>query len=611
MKLVGIKKIVKMYGDKIVLDIDKFEVFEGDRIGIVGRNGQGKSTLLKIIIGEEKADSGDVYLNKSYSYISQRVDEIHGELSQDGINNRETRDDTQKTRDCITIGDKEDVDRVSKILNSPKCYSDELSGGEKTRLKIARAMKERRLLLIADEPTSNMDSEGVAVLQELLEKYDGSIILVSHDRGLLDKICNKIVEIQDGSLSIYNGNYEDYEAQKELEVKKQTTEYEKYVDEKKRIEDMIVKRKKQSAEVRRTPKRMGNSEARLHRMGGQNVKQKLDYNANAYKTRLEQLEVKERPKEEKDIKIRIQDGIEIIGKNVLEVKDLTLFNCEKTEINGENIRILLDKVSFKIKKGKKVALIGPNGCGKTSLIKKIIEVKTELDKNVDTLYTSNIRLNPRVVIGYFDQEQKVLDEDKTVLENVKRSSSFDETLIRMNLNLFGFSSDDIRKKVEVLSGGEKVKVSICKIILEDNNFLILDEPTNYLDIKSIIALEESVKNTEKGVLIVSHDQNFMTNTCDAVLEIANKGIIQIDESYAEYMSKRGDLKKQSKHLDASINRKDSIMKANVDEGELLRLKNKLSLVISEISTTGDEQKKEALECEYRDTLAKIKILQGK
>ena len=183
----------------------------------------------------------------------------------------------------------------------------------------------------------------------------------------------------------------------------------------------------------------------------------------------------------------------------MEINDLTL------SVNGD---ILLDYVSFKVKKNKKIALIGENGCGKTTLIKEII-------KNNNPA----IKINPRVRIGYFDQSQEILDNQKSILDNIKKDSSFDETFIRINLNLFGFKGDDVYKKVGILSGGEKVNVSLCKIILEDNNFLILDEPTNYLDIVSLKALEESLQNTDKTMLIVSHDRAFINTVCNYIIEI--------------------------------------------------------------------------------------------
>ena len=327
-------------------------------------------------------------------------------------------------------------------------------------------------IIIADEPTSNLDKKSIGVLEDMFKRHEGALLLISHDRRFLDELCTTILELEDGKLKAYKGNYTDYLMQKDEEVKRADFEYQEYVKEKKRLEKALLYKKALSDGIRKTPKRMGNSEARLHKMGGQTNKKKLDSNVKAIKSRIDKLEVKNKPKVSKEMNIKMQDGMEIISKNLVEVKDMTL--------KLEN-KLLLDNVSFKIKRGKKIALLGDNGCGKSTLIKEILA-----DKN------DNIKINNKVKVGYFDQNQSLLDEEKSVLYNTKVNSSFDESFIRINLSLFGFKGDDVYKKVKVLSGGEKVKIALCKIILEDNNFLVFDEPTNYLDIKSMEALEKAL-----------------------------------------------------------------------------------------------------------------------
>ena len=327
-------------------------------------------------------------------------------------------------------------------------------------------------IIIADEPTSNLDKKSIGVLEDMFKRHEGALLLISHDRRFLDELCTTILELEDGKLKAYKGNYTDYLMQKDEEVKRADFEYQEYVKEKKRLEKALLYKKALSDGIRKTPKRMGNSEARLHKMGGQTNKKKLDSNVKAIKSRIDKLEVKNKPKVSKEMNIKMQDGMEIISKNLVEVKDMTL--------KLEN-KLLLDNVSFKIKRGKKIALLGDNGCGKSTLIKEILAVKND-----------NIKINNKVKVGYFDQNQSLLDEEKSVLYNTKVNSSFDESFIRINLSLFGFKGDDVYKKVKVLSGGEKVKIALCKIILEDNNFLVFDEPTNYLDIKSMEALEKAL-----------------------------------------------------------------------------------------------------------------------
>ncbi|WP_434796859.1 ABC-F type ribosomal protection protein CplR [Terrisporobacter vanillatitrophus] len=549
MQLVSIDKLKKYYSDRLILDIDKFEILENEKIGLVGANGIGKTTLIKALIGKIELDQGQIYLTNSYSYITQNEDV-----------------------DVLSSDNK-----IKSMLHAPDKFEEYLSGGEKVKLRIANALKEQKKLIIADEPTSNLDQQSVSVLEEMLKKHKGAMLLVSHDRRFLDALCNKIVEIEDGKLKIYNGNYSTYLKLKEEERDRQKFEFEQYVSEKKRLEYAKIKKISLSEGIRRAPKRMGNSEARLHKMGGQRQKQNLDQNVKAIQSRIDKLEVKEKPKSTNSIKIYIKDGLEIVSKNLVEINNLTL------SIEDKN---LLDNVSFKFKRNKKIALLGENGCGKTTLIKEIIN-------NNNTA----IRINPRVRIGYFDQNQYVLDGEKSILDNIKISSSFDETFIRINLNLFGFKGDDVYKNVNVLSGGEKVKISLCKIILENNNFLILDEPTNYLDIVSLQALEESLKNTEKTMLIVSHDRAFIDKVCDYIIEIKNKKIKEFNGNYSKYMENENNKKLKS------INHKK--------EEEILVLENEMSHVISMLCVETDINKKAEYEKKYDELLLKLKEVASK
>lgn len=549
MQLVSIYGLKKYYSDRLVLDIDKFEILENEKIGLVGENGSGKTTLIKALIGKIDIDEGHVYLTDSYSYIAQN-EESYGLAS----NNK-----------------------IKSVLNAPDNFEEYLSGGEKIKLKITNAFKEEKKLIIADEPTSNLDEQSTLVLEDMLKKYSGAMILVSHDRALLDSLCEKIVEIEDSKLKVYYGNYTTYLDLKEKERNRKQLEFDKYIFEKNRLEYSKMRKINLSNNTKKTPKRMGNSEARLHKMGNQRSKQNIDRNAKSIQSRIDKLEIKEKPKNIEPIKIYIKEGLEILGKNVLEISNLTLLAGKK---------ILLNNVSFKIKKGKKIALLGQNGCGKTTLIKEIIK-----DNN------SAISINPRTRIGHFSQNQNNLLDEKSILDNIKISSSFDETFIRINLNLFGFNSNDIYKNISTLSGGERVKVALCKVILEDNNLLILDEPTNYLDIVSLDSLEKSLKNTNKTMLIVSHDRTFIDKVCDYIIEIKDQNIEMFNGSYNEYIENK-------------INRqlKESNQK---NYEEKLILENRMSNIISMLCIESNIDKKAEYEKEYELILTKLKMFNDK
>ncbi|MCX0383420.1 ABC-F type ribosomal protection protein CplR, partial [Clostridium perfringens] len=482
MSLARLNKVKKYYGDKLILDIDKLEILDEDRIGLVGVNGAGKTTLIKSLLGQIPIDEGNVSLTKSFAYISQSEN-----------SNEETLNNNFKN-----------------VFNAPFEYHEFLSGGEKVKFKIAKALGENKHLIIADEPTANLDENSIETLENMLKNYNGALLLVSHDRRFLDSLCNTIIEIEDGKIKTYKGNFSKYLELKTLERQRAEIEYNSYINEKKHLENAILNKRNLKDSLRKTPKRMGNSEARLHKMGPQRAKKNLDNNIKALRSRIDHLEIKEKPKTIKEIKIRVQDNLKIASKNLIEAKDFTLFAGNK---------LLLKDIKFKIKNGKKVALIGHNGCGKSTLLKNIVSKE------------DNIKVLDNVVIGYFDQSQKILKDDESILKNILKDCSYDENFVRINLDGFGFKGDDVFKKVSSLSGGEKVKIALCKILLSDNNLIILDEPTNYLDIKSMESLETALINCNKTLIVVSHDRNFISNVCDYILEIDNNLIHEFSGTY--------------------------------------------------------------------------------
>ncbi|NFN49522.1 ABC-F type ribosomal protection protein [Clostridium botulinum] len=550
MVLIKLDKVKKYYGDRLILDICNLEILENDKIGIVGENGAGKTTLIKVILGEVAPDEGKVFLSNSYSYISQS-EECSGEY-QGG--------------------------KIKKIIKSPDNYDGFLSGGEKMKIKINKAINVQSSILIADEPTANLDTNSIKNIEKIISEYKGSLLLVSHDREFLDKLCNNILEIENGKVKLYKGNYSKYIKLKAEEREAEQREYHRYIAEKKRLEKAIIGKENNRDSIRKTPKRMGNSEARLHKMGNQKSKKNLEGNIKSLKSRINHLEEKEKPNAIKEIRIRINKGKEMHSKTVIEVRNLNLY------VNNE---ILINDCNFKIKKGEKVAITGANGCGKTTLIKKIIKNNTE-----------SIRLSQYISIGYFDQNQDILHEDKSILDNIRLNSSYDETFIRINLDGFGFKGDTVYKNVSTLSGGEKVKCALCKNILSDNNTLILDEPTNYLDIKSIEALETAIKNTEKTVLIVSHDRKFISNVCNCIIEIGDNKLNYFNGNYNEFVYEKINNK----------NKKEEKKSEREKRELLLVLQNKLSEIISRLSLEKDLSIKDKLNLEYMDLLNKIKTL---
>ncbi|NFA59638.1 ABC-F type ribosomal protection protein [Clostridium sporogenes] len=550
MVLIKLDKVKKYYEDKLILDIDNLEIKENSRIGIVGENGAGKTTLIKVILGELDIDEGKVFFHANYSYISQSENYAGS---------------------CADS-------KIKSILGAPDNYNEFLSGGEKVKISINQALSSNSNFLIADEPTANLDTNTIKSIEKLINEYKGGLLLVSHDRDFLNNLCDNILEIENGKVKLYKCGYSKYLKLKTEEREVEKKEYEEYITEKKRLEKSMMVKENQRNSIKKAPKRMGNSEARLHKMGDQKSKKHLDGNIKSLKSRINHLEVKKKPTSSKNIKIKITEGNKMPSKTVIEVKNLNLYIGNKLLIKNGN---------FKIKNGKKAAIIGKNGCGKTTLIKEILKRDTE-----------NIRLSKYISIGYFDQDQDILDKDKKILDNIKSTSSYDESFMRIHLAGFGFKGDTIYKSVSILSGGEKVKVALCKIILSDTNTLILDEPTNYLDIKSIESLEKALINTDKTIVMISHDRSFISSICDYIIEIKDTKLNCFSGTYADFTEEKTNYETKKQENSREHERKE----------KLFILENRLSRIISEISLEKDLTIKEKLNEEYTNLLKEIKAL---
>lgn len=541
---INIRNMKKYYGNRLVLNIEELKIYEGDKIGIVGVNGVGKTTLLEIINKNIEYDSGDVFINKdaNIKYISQ------------------LRGPNKKT-----ISGK-----YASIFQIEDQWNINMSGGEKTRFKLAEGFESESNLMLIDEPTSNLDINGIELIINNFKQYRGTLLVVSHDRNFLDEICNKILEIEDGQCNIYNGNYSNYLELKKKEVKRKEFEYEEFLREKKRLTNLKRNVNEKSAKVRTAPSRMGNSEARLHKMGGQENRKKLDNFAKSIQSRIDRLEIKEKPKEEDIIKIKILDSTKPYNKILVSGKNIN-------KSYGENI--IFKNANFDIYNGKKIALIGPNGSGKTTLVNMILN-----EEGIDI--SKNVR------IGYFSQSMDILDENKTILENVMEKSIHNESFARLILARLLIKGDKVYENLEVLSGGERVKVSFAKMILEDINFLILDEPTNYLDINSLVVIEDLLINYDGTILLVSHDLRFIENIAEELLIIKNKKINSFKGNYREYVANKNKPK---------LNKKEN-------KRQRMILEMEISLLLSKISTEESEDAKKRLDEKYKEKLEELRNL---
>ncbi|MBP7176512.1 MAG: ABC-F type ribosomal protection protein [Thermoclostridium sp.] len=540
MLILEAQNVKKYYGDRLIFVLEDLKVYTGDRIGIIGLNGSGKTTLLNILAGETEPDEGVVRHFCNIAYIRQ--------FSQEEI--------------CA------DQKLISEFSLSGKTDQQVYSGGEQTRIKIANAFSEDNLLVFADEPTSNLDYKGVELLAAKLEKVP-SFLLISHDRYLLDSLCNRIIEVKDGSIRTFSGNYSDYREQNELECRNAEMEYEKYVSEKVKLESAIRNRKDRSTSMRKAPKRMGNSEARLHTRAANEKQEKVNNAANSLKTRIEKLEVKEKPREQPTIKLDFSLTRPPANKIILSATRLTF---------SYGTRKIIDNACFDIPNHTKTALWGENGTGKTTLLNLIYNQSTDA-----------IKIVPQAVMGYFHQSFENLDFHQSILHNVMKSSVQSETVARSILARLLITRDAVHKNVGVLSGGEKIKVSFAKLFVSDANVLLLDEPTNYLDMASMKALEEVLKSYEGTVVFVSHDREFVNSVADRLLILENAKITAFDGKLNDYHKS---LKQDTESVASGMGK--------------MTLQMKLSEIIARMSSPKAD--KDALEQEYAKVVEQLKML---
>jgi len=480
------------FGTRTVLDIDRFEVFDGDRIGLIGENGAGKTTFLKILSGETAPDSGAI---KRFAQIS-----------------------------AIRQIDESDASAVDDLRLSSEFAVQEwregLSGGEKTRRRIAGALTANSAVLLADEPTSDLDSGGIERLTRHLQHYKGAVLLVSHDRAMLNTICTTIAELEDGKLTLFPGNYDDYIEEKNNKREFQAFEYEQYRKEQSRLRVAIQGKKEHSQSIRKTPARMGNSEARLHKRSSTEIEQKLHKTRKSLETRLSQLDMKERPRDDPGIKMALGTYSAITSRVALEIRGMT--------VRFPGNAPLLEHAECRVPAGSKTALMGPNGCGKTTLIRRILT------------NDPRVRISPGVKIGFFGQDHAdVLNLQKTALENAMEASVYDQSDVRTILARLNMRGDDVHKSASVLSGGERAKIALARLFASEVNLLILDEPTNHLDIYSLEALQRVLSEYGGTLLFVSHDRAFVQGIANRLVFFEDQKLVTFEGSLSEYDRQKG------------------------------------------------------------------------
>ncbi|WP_054709876.1 Msr family ABC-F type ribosomal protection protein [Bacillus sp. JCM 19041] len=478
-----LKDIEVSFLDKVVLDIKSLSVYQFDRIGIVGKNGQGKSTLLKVMNGEIQPNKGKVNRTVELGYFKQ----VDPPSSQEA-----------------------DYKMLSQ-LSVPNQQLSDLSGGEQTKLKLAQVFSHYYEGLLIDEPTTHLDADGIEFLIDQLMYYYGALILVSHDRYVLDQLVTKIWEIDRGRVIEYTGNYSDYVEQKELEKKQQLEKYQKYEKDRSRLLAAAQEKMKKAEKVTQANASMSKKETktpanRMFMTKSKDTSQKsIQRSAKALEQRADQLEEVEAPEAEKSIRFQQPRTLQMYNKYPVMADRLHL------KVGG---KILLGETSFQFPLGTTVAINGKNGAGKSTLLKHIVE------------RGEGIVLSPKVVFGSYRQLDYQFKQGKTVLGFMKDHSEYPESRIRSVLHAMDFTGNDLLKDVSELSGGEAIRLTLCQLFLGSYNVLILDEPTNFLDLHSIAALESFLAAYPGTVLLVSHDRAFVDRVADHVYEIDKKEMKQ-------------------------------------------------------------------------------------
>lgn len=547
----------KSFHEEILFSHCSFHIEDNEKAAIVGINGCGKTTLNRMILGLEKADEGVITFakDKTVGYLAQNQDDmeqnntIYGELLTTKAHIIKMEQDLRLLENKLhAVTDEselksimENYENLSHIfqLENGYAYQSEitgvlnglgftkeeynqsiatLSGGQKTRVALGKILLQKPDILFLDEPTNHLDMDSIRFLENFLSNYKGAVVLISHDRYFLDKICTKIIEIDHHNVTVFTGSYSDYSAKKKILIASAMNAYLNQQQEIKHQEEVIAKLKSFNRE--------------------KSVKR-----ARSREKMLSKVELIEKPAE-----IHDQMHFQLVPSKISGNDVLHMEHVEKTYQN----KTLFSNLSMDIKRGEHVAIIGKNGTGKTTLLKIINDLVTPEE--------GKITLGTNVNIGYYDQEHHVLHMDKSIFEEISDDyPDLTGTQIRNTLAAFLFTGDDVLKKIKSLSGGERGRVSLAKLMLSSSNFLILDEPTNHLDIQSKEILEQALNHYEGTVLYVSHDRFFINQTAHRILDLEDGQLVSYLGNYDYYIEKHGDIYcdlKKKEDVTSSLERTD-------------------------------------------------------
>ncbi|MDN4608408.1 ABC-F family ATP-binding cassette domain-containing protein [Sporosarcina highlanderae] len=614
MIVLQVNGLTKSFSGTDILENVRLEVQHRDRVALVGRNGAGKSTLLKIIAGEMTADSGDLIMPKGVQIgyleqhagidssrtiwdemmtvfeplleMEQRLRKLEAQMANPTVYEyAEEYERVMKEYDTLQIefkdtGGYQYESDIRSVLHGMRFYPDDyekkvnlLSGGQKTRLALAKMLLSKPDLLILDEPTNHLDIETLGWLEKYLVSYEGAILIVSHDRYFLDQIVTITYEVSRRKVTKYVGNYSAYLNEKAKNYERDKKLYERESSEKAKLEDFI-----QRNIARASTSKMAKSRRKL-----------LE--------RTEWMDAPDGDERSASFSFSIERPS---GNDVLKLENIAV---------GYNGKVVSENINMHAYKGDRIAILGPNGIGKSTLLKTIVKMQEPI--------TGTIRYGTNVQFGYYDQNQATIIGSGTVLQELwDEWPMMNEKDVRTVLGRFLFTGEDVEKPVTSLSGGEKARLSLAKLMLQKSNTLILDEPTNHLDLDSKEVLENALDDFPGTILFVSHDRYFINRIATKVIDVASIGVTEYLGDYDYFIEKKtelAELKAEQSSTQQTIQPKN---KRNEDDKEFKRQERRLTRAIAEIETSlakMDEEiaglQEELLRPEFADDHIKLMELQ--
>jgi len=578
------KEINKSYGINVILNTIAFNINDGEKVGLIGANGAGKSTLFKILTGQLEQDKGDLFIdkNKRIGYLSQhlslentnsifdelltvfyelvdmeiKINELTEKLNEPYDSSRKeyhekiiqdytTLTDLYNNRGGFTY--KAEISRVLKGLGFLEEDFNKniniLSGGQKTRVALCKLLLTSPDILLLDEPTNHLDLNAIEWLEEYLKSYKGTVIVISHDRFFLDSITSKTLELINGHVNSYNGNYTTF-----VELKK------------KNYEVQLKAYNLQQAEFKR-------QEEIIERYRSFNREKSIKAAESREKALDKIVRIDAPDKDIKAAKITFEAQIKS-GNDVLHIENLSKSFDEK---------LLFKNLDLDIKRGERTALIGENGRGKTTLFNIIMD---NLNKDSGIMV-----LGKNVFIGYYDQEQSNLHDEKSVIDEVWDDfPNMTTTELRNALAAFLFTGEEVFKNINTLSGGEKCRINLLKLMLSKSNFLLLDEPTNHLDIPSREALEDSLLNYDGTVVVISHDRYFLNKVITKIYELKEEGVREYLGNYSYYIEKKKNPLRYEEEIAAQGKTKTQIQEERKKKRDLEKQEKEKLLKVKIIET---------------------------